>query len=59
MDVDPRYKHIEKIRGGVQWYMVESKGSISSINFKLENEKGFFSIFQRSIINIYFIYQKK
>ena len=25
MDVDPGYKYIEKFRGGVQWYMMESK----------------------------------
>ena len=33
-DVDPRYKYIEKFRGGVQWYMMESKDNISSICFK-------------------------
>ena len=38
MDVDPGYKYIEKIRGGVQWYMMESKDIISSICFKLKNE---------------------
>ena len=38
MDVDPGYKYIEKFRGGVQWYMVESKDIISSIGFKLKNE---------------------
>ena len=38
MDVDPGYKYIEKFRGGVSWYMVESKDFISSINFKLKNE---------------------
>ena len=40
MDVDPGYKYIEKFRGGVQWYMMESKDIISSIRFKLINEKG-------------------
>ena len=40
MDVDPGYKHIEKFRGGVQWYMMESKDIISSICFKLKNENG-------------------
>ena len=34
MDVDPGYKYIEKFRGGVQWYMMESKDIISSICFK-------------------------
>ena len=38
MDVDPGYKHIEKFRGGIQWYMMESKDIISSICFKLKNE---------------------
>ena len=38
MDVDPGYKYIEKFRGGVQWYMMESKDLISSICFKLKNE---------------------
>ena len=38
MDVDPGYKHIEKFRGGVQWYMMESKDIFSSICFKLKNE---------------------
>ena len=40
MDVDPGYKCIEKFRGGVQWYMMESKDIISSICFKLKNENG-------------------
>ena len=38
MDVDPGYKYIEKFRGGVQWYMMESKDIISSINFRIKNE---------------------
>ena len=40
MDVDPGYKCIEKIRGGVLHYMMESKDIISSICFKLKNENG-------------------
>ena len=40
MDVDPGYKYVEKFRGGVQWYMMESKDIISSICFKLKNENG-------------------
>ena len=40
MDVDPGYKYIEKFRGGVMWYMMESKDIISSICFKLKNENG-------------------
>ena len=40
MDVDPGYKYIEKFRGGVQWYMMESKDIISSFCFKFKNENG-------------------
>ena len=40
MDVDPGYKYIENFRGGVQWYMMESKDIISGICFKLKNENG-------------------
>ena len=36
MDVDPGYKYIEKFHGGIQWYMMESKDIISSINFRLK-----------------------
>ena len=49
MDVDPGYKYIEKIRGGVQWYRLQSNDVISSICFKLKNEKKKFSIIQRTI----------
>ena len=38
MDVDPGYKYLEKFRGNIQWYMMESKDIISSICFKLKNE---------------------
>ena len=38
MDVDPGYKYIEKFRGNIQWYIMESKDIISSICFKLKNE---------------------
>ena len=40
MDVSQGYRHIEKLRGGVQWYMMESKVFISTINSKLKNENG-------------------
>ena len=40
MDVDPGYKYIEKFRGDIQWYMMESKDIISSICFKLKTENG-------------------
>ena len=38
MDGDPGYKYIEKNRGGVLYYMMESKDIISSFCFKLKNE---------------------
>ena len=38
MDVNPGYKYIKKFRGGVQWYMLQSKDIISSFGFKLKNE---------------------
>ena len=39
MDVDPGYKYVEKFRGNVQSSMMESKEFISSISFKIKNEK--------------------
>ena len=45
MDVDPGYKYIEKFRGGVQWYMMNTKDFISSINIKLKNENDNFVSF--------------
>ena len=38
MDVDPGHKYIKKFRGGVLYYVMESKDIISSICFKLKNE---------------------
>ena len=38
MDVDPGLKHIEKFRGGVLYYMMESKDIISSICFQIKND---------------------
>ena len=38
MDVSPGYKYIDRFRGGVQWYLMESKDVISSISSKLKNE---------------------
>ena len=35
LDVDLGYKNIEKFRGGVQWFMMESEDVISSNCFKL------------------------
>ena len=39
MKVDPGFKNIEKISGGISWYMMGSKDINSSICFKLKNEK--------------------
>ena len=36
MDADPGFKKIKKFRGGVMWYVTESKDFISSISFKLK-----------------------
>ena len=38
MDVSPGYKYIEKFRRGVQWYIMDSKSSISSVSFELNLE---------------------
>ena len=38
MDFDPGYKYIERFRGGIQWYMMDSKDIFSSINFRIKNE---------------------
>ena len=36
MDLDLGYKYMEKFRGGVQWYIANTKNFITSINFKLK-----------------------
>ena len=38
-DVDPVHIYIEKFRGGVLWYMMQSSDIFSSICFKVKNEK--------------------
>ena len=40
MTVDPGYKFVEKLAGGLSWYVMVSKVFISSIRFKLKNENG-------------------
>ena len=40
MDVDHGYNYIEKFRGGIQWFMMESKDFFSSFCLKLTNENG-------------------
>ena len=51
MDVDPGYKYKEKFRGGVQWYMMESKAFISSNCFELKRNK--IEIYYHSTVNQY------
>ena len=60
-NVDTGYKYIEKIRGEVQSYMMESKDIVSTIYFELKNKnnqlKSFFGqciTFRFSIKEIYF-----
>ena len=38
MDVDHGYKCIEKFRGGITWFMTESRDVIASISFKVKYE---------------------
>ena len=38
MTIDPGYKYVEKVSGGISWYMMQSKDIISSICFKFKNE---------------------
>ena len=45
MDVNPENKYIENCRGGVCWYMLQSKDNISSICLKLKNENNHFVSF--------------
>ena len=40
MDVDPGYKFFEKIRAGLQWFMLESKDFISNVSVFINNEIG-------------------
>ena len=51
MDVSPGYKYIEKFRCGVQWYMINTKDLISSINFNLKNENGELVSFNGQSVN--------
>ena len=51
MDTSSGYKYIEKFRGGVQWYMMETKDIISSISFRLKNENGKLVSFKGQSVN--------
>ena len=39
-DKNPVYKYINIFRGGVRWYMMESKDFLSSFKFKFKKENG-------------------
>ena len=51
MNVNLGYKFIENFRGGLQWYMMDTKDVISSICFKLRNEN---NEWYHSTVNQYF-----
>ena len=38
--VDPGYKYVERLSGGISWYLMESKDFISIVNLKLKTENG-------------------
>ena len=38
--VNPGYKYVSRFAGGFIWDMMDSKDTISSINFRLKNENG-------------------
>ena len=38
MNLNPGYKYVERIHGGVQWFMMESEDVISSFSFELKSE---------------------
>ena len=52
------YQYIEKIRVGVQWYMMESKDIISSICFKLKNKNGNLVSINSQSVTFRLIYQR-
>ena len=54
MDVSPEYKYIELFRGGVQWYVMESKDCISIISFGLKTKmENWFHSTDRVLISDY------
>ena len=57
MTVDPGYKYLEKLSGGISWYMMQSKDIISSISFKLKNENNELVSFNGQLTS--FSYQSK
>ena len=55
--MDPAYKYIAMFRGGVQWYVLETKEFISNINFRLKSGNASLVSFNGQTIN--FIYAIK
>ena len=55
MDVDPGCKYIAKFRGGVQWYMMESKNFCSSICFIIKVETNQLVSFNGQSINFAYL----
>ena len=51
MLVDPGYKYVDIFSGGIIWYMMQSKGFISSICFKFKNENNQLVSFNRQSIS--------
>ena len=51
MTVIPGYKYIEDFRGGILWYMMNTKDFVSSINFILKNENNDFVSFSGQNVN--------
>ena len=49
-DIDHGLQYIEKFRGGVQWYLMESK-CFSNMSFKLKNENSILVRFGAQSIN--------
>ena len=53
MDVDPGYKYIEKIRGGIQWYMMNTKDFISSNNIKKKKTMNLYHSMDKELLFVY------
>ena len=58
MDFSPGYKYIEKFRGGIQWYMMDTKDFISSISFKLKNENNELVSFNGQLVTFRLTFKK-
>ena len=52
LKIDPGYTYKEKFRGRVQWYMINTKDFLSSINFNLKIENDELVSFNGQLITI-------